>query len=69
MPLPVAGRWYGGNVLMPDGTSYVTGGDLGPGSPRALGKRIAVVPPHNCISRGSVVTSDLCRHQTHSFAL
>jgi hypothetical protein len=35
---PAAGRWYGGNVLMPDGTSYITGGDLGPGSPRALGK-------------------------------
>ncbi|WIA21235.1 hypothetical protein OEZ85_000476 [Tetradesmus obliquus] len=34
------GRWYGGNVLMPDGTSYVTGGDLGPGSPRALGADI-----------------------------
>jgi hypothetical protein len=34
-----AGRWYGGNVLMPDGTSYVTGGDLGPGSPRALGEQ------------------------------
>ncbi|KAF6258550.1 hypothetical protein COO60DRAFT_1701302 [Scenedesmus sp. NREL 46B-D3] len=31
------GRWYGGNVLMPDGRSYVTGGDLGPGTPRALG--------------------------------
>lgn len=31
------GRWYGGTMLMPDGRSYVTGGDEGPGSPRATG--------------------------------
>jgi hypothetical protein len=40
---PAAGRWYGGNVLMPDGTSYVTGGDLGPGSPRALGEKCLIL--------------------------
>ena len=34
-------RWYGGSLALPDGRVYVTGGDIGPGSPRALGKWIS----------------------------
>jgi hypothetical protein len=40
MPFP---RWYGGAVLLPDGRSYVTGGDSFSVAPRALGEFAVVI--------------------------
>eukprot|EP00775_Hariotina_reticulata_P007097 gene7097-7310_t len=37
MPFP---RWYGGTILLPDGRSYITGGDSFAQAPRALGADI-----------------------------